>query len=69
MPLQRPRALVVDKDTAETQALLGLLEASGFEVLRTYAPRDERPVPPRLKAIFNDDVLTTPQILMVARRI
>ena len=45
------------------------MEASGFEVLRTYAPRDERPVPPRLKAIFSDEVLTTAQILMVARRI
>ncbi len=32
MSLQRPRALVVDKDTAETQALLGVLEANGFDV-------------------------------------
>ncbi|HSQ58883.1 MAG TPA: sigma-54 dependent transcriptional regulator [Acidobacteriota bacterium] len=32
MSLQRPRALVVDKDTAETQALLGALEATGFQV-------------------------------------
>ncbi len=32
MSLQRPRALVVDKDTAETQALLGFLEANGFDV-------------------------------------
>ena len=32
MSLQRPRALVVDKDTAETQALLGVLEATGFDV-------------------------------------
>ncbi|HEU4333162.1 MAG TPA: sigma-54 dependent transcriptional regulator [Candidatus Eisenbacteria bacterium] len=31
MSLQRPRALVVDKDTAETRALLGLLEAKGFQ--------------------------------------
>ena len=32
MSLQRPRALVVDKDTAETQALLGFLETNGFDV-------------------------------------
>ncbi len=32
MSLQRPRVLVVDKDTAETQALLGFLEANGFDV-------------------------------------
>lgn len=32
MSLQRPRALVVDKDTAETQALLGFLEENGFDV-------------------------------------
>ena len=32
MPLQRPRALVVDKDTAETQALRRMLEEQGFEV-------------------------------------
>jgi len=32
LSLQRPRALVVDKDTAETQALLGFLEANGFDV-------------------------------------
>ncbi len=32
MALQRPRALVVDKDTAETQALRRMLEEHGFEV-------------------------------------
>ena len=32
MPLHRPRALIVDKDSVETKALLATLEADGFDV-------------------------------------
>jgi DNA-binding NtrC family response regulator len=32
VPLQPPRALVVDKDSAETEQLIGLLREAGFEV-------------------------------------
>ncbi len=48
--------------------LLDHVERGGFEILRVYTTKDERPVPARLAAIFREDVLITSQVALLGRR-
>ena len=47
--------------------LLGHLRAAGFEILRTLAMKEDREPPQRLKAIFQEEQLTTHQIVVLSR--
>lgn len=76
------RLAAVVSDSTELQTLWGMYETlnrvtadeliehlkdGGFEILRTDIAKDPRPVPPRLTAIFREEVLRTDQILVLCR--
>jgi cyclopropane fatty-acyl-phospholipid synthase-like methyltransferase len=47
--------------------LLRDVKAAGFQVIREYRTRDEHPIPDELKQIFNEDVLMTNQLVLLAK--
>jgi hypothetical protein len=47
--------------------LLRAVRQAGFEVAREYRTYDEMPVPEELKEIYTEDVLTTNQLVFLAR--
>jgi len=48
--------------------LVEMLGGAGFEILRDYRTRNEVPVPHRLSNIYDPDVLTTEQVVLLARK-
>jgi SAM-dependent methyltransferase len=47
--------------------LLRAVKQAGFEIVREYRTYDELPVPAELKEIYTEDVLTTNQLVFLAR--
>jgi len=47
--------------------LVDAVKAAGFEIVRDYRTKDEYDIPSSLRAIFQEDVLTTNQIVILAR--
>ena len=47
--------------------LCRLVTEAGFKIVRDYRTRDEIPIPPNLAEIYNEDILTTQQIVLLLR--
>jgi 2-polyprenyl-3-methyl-5-hydroxy-6-metoxy-1,4-benzoquinol methylase len=47
--------------------LMQHIEGNGFEIVRSWREKDPRVPPERLRAVFHDDILTTHQVVVLAR--
>lgn len=47
--------------------LCRLVQEAGFEIVRDYRTKDEFQIPQRLAEIFNEDIITTQQIVLLMR--
>lgn len=47
--------------------LVGYIKEAGFDILREYLTYDDYPIPPEIEAVYQQEVLRTQQIVLLAR--
>jgi SAM-dependent methyltransferase len=62
------RSLYYGLNRMTAPLLVRTLQNTGFEIVTTLTDRDEQPLPAGLLDVYNEDVLRTPGIELVARR-